>query len=111
MTTYELLSNLIPFYLAKTTLIVFAALVGLLLSQWKWVLVAAVGVALAENVVLNVFVYMFFGPSRSGATLFRNTGVYLADLGSSLAAYLFWATVFFFMKQFVLAVLSRLRGR
>src|SRR6185295_6834415 len=98
MTTFEFLYAVVPFNLSKPWVIGAAAVCGLFLSRWKWVLVAATIVAVVENVALNIFAGMIFGWGTPGSP-FRSPGIYVLDLGSSVFAYLVWATAFFFLKQ------------
>ncbi len=82
----------------KLTTIVFAALIGVFVARLKWVLVAAATFAIAEYLALYASAIMIFG-SRS--TPLSNLSISALDWGSTLAAYLCWASVFFLLKQLV----------
>jgi hypothetical protein len=101
--------TLFLFYLTKLTIIVVAAFVGIALPRLKWVVIAAVAVALLENLVLNIVVWAIFGSSSAGSTPFRNPGIWALDLFASMAAYLVWAIAVFSLKQLVLRILAAVR--
>jgi len=102
--------TLFLFYLTKVSIIVVAAFVGLALPRLKWVVLAAVSVALLENLVLNVAAWMFFGSRLPNAsTPFRNPGIWALDLSASMAAYLVWAIAVFGVKLLVLRGVGAVR--
>jgi hypothetical protein len=85
----------------KLTTIGFAALIALFVARLKWVLAAAAIFAVAEYCVLYAIVTMIFGSGAPGSTPFSNPSIYALDFGSTLAAYLCWASVFFLFKWLV----------
>ncbi len=101
--------TLFLFYLTKLTIILVAAFVGLALPRLKWVVIAAVAVALLENILLNIVAWALFGSQPGGSTPFTNPGIWALDLCAGMAAYLVWAIAVFVMKQLVLRILAVLR--
>jgi hypothetical protein len=82
--------------------IIFAALIGIFISRLKWVLVAATTVAVLANLALHATATMIFGSGAPGFTPFSNPFLYAIDLGSTLIAFLFWASAFFLLKRFAI---------
>src|SRR5262249_25985571 len=94
----------------KVTTIVFAAAIGLFVSRFKWALIAAAILAVVENSALYAVAAIFF-PRGPGFTPFTNPPMYAVDLGSTVAAYLCWASAFFLLKQFVKRLMNPATGQ
>jgi hypothetical protein len=94
----------------KVTTIVFALAIGLFVSKLKWVPIAGAILAVTENAALYAITAIFF-PRGPGFTPFSNPPMYAVDLGSTVAAYLFWASAFFLLKQLVKRMMKPATGQ
>jgi hypothetical protein len=89
--------SIATFNALKVTTILFAVVIGMIVPRWKWAIAAAASFATIEYIVLaTIAVHLFgFGQKWSISKL----EVVVADFGSILAAYLFWTSISYLLKQ------------